>query len=455
MSSISNTQDGWGGMPSGWGSRGNYGKPPSLQQHDAQYHHGHYDGGPCNFRQTMAQGDRSDLLPGFSAPVSARHGMFDDIGPKYSPQELDQMAVASVCKRLGVDFPGNGDVKSGRWMSASDPKLEYTVVDPDTKLFASGRGNRDYMVLARPEEAMSFSDPADAAAVAKATGPNAKVLDRKGYKAFLASKVQNPISFPKTLTEGDLEGFRVTLNGSTEPFVGKIGNSLFIAKKGTHTSADHVRNEDLANRFHLTAGLRAPRSRVYELDGAKDERTPAQKYMDEVNGVKGPFKETVMLAEYIPNAVSLEAAWNDAKKADDAAKMKKIQSEVLKAYPIEAFVAGIDLFQNDNALVDGDGNLWMVDNGAAFDYRARGGRKGWFNQRTDPADPQNGYFSLARHTSQRLLADILRGIPDSKIVSAAKAYDFEALAKTLPPEYQTPGLMEYARNLNQFSGRTK
>lgn len=460
---MKEVQDGWGGMPSGWGSRGNYGKPTSLQQHDAQFHHGHYDGGSCKYRRQMAKNDDTDILPGFlfpsapasSSPVYARHGMFDDIGPKLSPQELDQMAVENVCKRLGVSYPKKGQVRSGRWMSANDPKLEYTVVDADTGLFASGRGNRDYMVLARPEEAMSFSDPDDAAAVAKATGPNAKVLDRKGYKAFVASKVQNPVSFPKTLTEGDLEGFRVTLNGSTEPFVGKIGNSMFIAKKGSHTSADHVRNEDLANRFHLMAGLRAPRSRVYEVDGAKDERTAAQKYMDAVNGIKGPFKETVMLAEYVPNAVSLEAAWNDAKKAGDKAKQQKIQSEVLKAYPVEAFLAGIDLFQNDNALVDQDGNLWMVDNGAAFDYRARGGRKGWFNERTDPEDPKTGYLSLVKHPQQRLLADVLRGVPDEDIVKAAAAYDFEGLAKKLPQEYQTPGLMQYAQELNKYSGRTK
>ena len=447
------TQDGWGGMPNGWGQRGNYGKPISLQQHDNIYHGGHYDGGSCKFRKNQSVSDPADVLPGFETFVSSRHGMFDDAPPRYSPQELDQMAVADVCAKNGVDYPRRGKVKSGRWSSLSDPKLEYTVVDADTGLFASGRGNRDYMVLARPEEAMSFEDPYDAAAVARATGKNARVLDRKDYKAFLAQKVQNPVTFPKTLSERDLDGFRVTLNGSTEPYVGKIGDTTFIAKRGTHTSADHVRNEDLANKVHLAAGLRAPRSRVYEVEDSKDNRTAAQKYLDEVNGVKGPFKETVMLAEYVPNAVALDLAWNEAKRSGDKAKQQKIRDEVLKAYPMESFLAGIDVFQNDNALVDSDGNLWLVDNGAAFDYRARGGRKGWFNERTDPTDPQHGHMSLLNHPAQCLLQDILKGVTEQDVLKATKQYDFEKIVSTLPPEYQTPGLVTYASALNRLSGR--
>ena len=449
------TQDGWGGMPNGWGQRGNYGKPTSLQQHDNIYHGGHYDGGSCKFRKNQSASDPADVLPGFETFVSSRHGMFDDAPPQYSPQELDQMAVADVCAKNGVEYPRRGKVKSGRWSSLSDPKLEYTVVDRDTGLFASGRAERDYMVLARPEEAMSFSDPYDAAAVAKATGKNAAVLDRKGYAAFLSSKAKNPVTFPKSLTEGDLDGFRVTLNGSTEPFVGKIGHTTFIAKRGTHTSDDHVRNEDLANRVHREQGLRAPQSRIYKVKGAKDTRTPAQKYMDEVNGVKGPFSETVMLAEYIPNAVALDAAWNDAKRNRDKAKMDKIRDEVLKAYPLESFLAGIDVFQNDNALVDDEGNVYFVDNGAAFDYRARGGRKGWFNNRTDPEDPEHGHMSLLNHPSQKLLQDILKGVTEKDILASTRNYDFEAIVKSLPPEYQTPGLKQYATALNKLSGRKK
>lgn len=376
--------------------------------------------------------------------------MFDDPWDAMTPQERDQEAVKEVCAKMGVKYPANGKVESGRWATALSPKLEYTVVDRDTGLFASGRASRDYMVLARPEEAMSFSDRADAAAVAAATGGNAQVLDRKGYAAFLAKGWTNPCNFPKTLTERDLDGFRVTLNGSTEPYVGKIGDSMFIAKKGSHTSADHVENEHIANELHLAAGLNAPRSRMYDVAISKDTRTAAEKYIDLVNGVKdGGKKERVMLAEYIPNAVSLEAAWNDAVKTGDKAMQGKIRDQVLAAYPFESFVAGIDLFQNDNALVDKDGKLWMVDNGAAFDYRARGGRKGWFNERTDPDDPKTGLMSLVNHPSQTLLRSILKGVTEKDVLKAAQKYDFEALVAKLPKEYQTQGLKAYAKALNE------
>ena len=456
---MTDTQDGWGGMPNGWGRRGNYGNPPSLQQHDKQFHGGHYTGGTCSYRGKQTAEDPNDMLPGFSsymsaAPVSARHGMFDDPMARMSPQELDQMAVKSVCSRLGVKYSAKGIVQSGRWQSPSDSKLEYTVVDPKTGLFASGRGNKDYMVLARAEEAMSFSSKDDADAVAKATGANAKVLDKNGYNAFKARKMTNNVVFPKTLEASDLKNFRVTMNGSTEPYVGTIGDSMFIAKKGSHTTADHVRNEDIANRLHLAAGLNAPRSKVYEVEG-EDNRSDADKYIDMINGVTGPYKETVMLAEYIPNAVSLESAWNEAKKNKDTKAMKGIRDQVLDAYPFESFVAGIDLFQNDNALVDADGKLWMVDNGAAFDYRARGGRKGWFNNRTDPKDKQNGLMSLVNHPSQTLLRDILKGVTEQDVLNAAKKYDFEDLVTKLPSEYQTEGLKEYAKNLNEMTGRNK
>lgn len=452
-----NAQDGWGGMPSGWGQRGNWNKPASLQEHDNHYHGGSYQGGACKFRQQLFGFDNPDILPSFSSPSSfaaARHGIFDDPFLNKTPAELDQEAVAAVCKRQGVEFPAKGKVKSGRWTDLDAPMLEYTVVDTDTGLFASGRGERDYMVLARPEEAMSFSSPADAAAVAKATGPAAKVLDSKGLAAFLAApRRQKEVKFPNTLKEDDLKDFRITLNGSTEPYVGKIGDTLFIAKKGTHTSADHVRNEDIANKFHLTAGLRAPRSRVYEYSVSKDPRTPAQRYMDEVNGQKGAFKETVMLAEYIPSAVSLDAAWRKALKTNDTAMQKKIRAEVLHAYPVESFLAGIDVFQNDNALVDSKGNLYLVDNGASFDYRARGGRKGWFENRTDPKDKQTGHMSLLENKSQTLLQSILKGVTESDILAETRKYDFEALAKSLPKEYQTASLLEYAKSLNRLSGR--
>ena len=426
-------------------------KPISLSQHDAIYHKGGYKAGSsCQYRESLSKYDPSDDLFG---SLAAHHGMFDDSFSRLTPQEEDAEALKSACAKLGVVYPNKGKVRGGRWDSLEAPRYEYTVVDRNVGLFASGRARKDYMVLARPEEAMSFSSKEDAEAVAKAVGGDAKVLDKKGYESFVQTKSSNPIEFPNTLTESDLNKFRVTLNGSTEPYVGKIGNSMFIAKRGSHTSDDHVENEHVANQLHIAAGLNAPRSKIYKVAVSKDERTPVQKYMDMINGKKnGGTEETVMLAEYIPNAVSLEAAWKDAVAKKDEAKKKTIRDQVLAAYPFESFVAGIDLFQNDNALVDSDGKLWMVDNGAAFDYRARGGRKGWFDNRVDPADKENGLMSLLNHKSQTLLRGILAGVSEQDVIKAASRYDFEDLVTKLPVVYQTPALKQYAKALNDLTG---
>lgn len=427
---------------------------PSLQKHDAIYHGGNYTGGKCKYRENMKDKDLSDILPTFLTSqgqemVTARHGMFDNTVK--SPQELDREEIEKACEANGIPYPRKGKVMSGRWKSPTDTRLEFTVVDPKTGLFVSGRAGIGDISLSRAEEAMSFSSYEDAEAVAKALSPDSKVLSKTGYKAFVDKPMANPVKFPETLSESDLDGFHVTLNGSTEPFVGKIGDTVFIAKRGSHTSDDHVANEHISNELHLKAGLRAPRSKVYTISGVEDTRTQAQKYIDEVNGKPFNGTEKVMLAEYIPNAISLDVAWHEAKKARDTRMKKKIRDEVLRAYPFESFIAGIDVFQNDNALVDGSGNVYFVDNGASFDYRARGGKKGWFNKRIDPEDKEQGFMSLLQHPAQTVLRDILKDVTREELIEAMRAYDFEKLVTELPAEYQTSELKIYAKKLNEMA----
>ena len=87
-----------------------------------------------------------------------------------------------------------------------------------------------------------------------------------------------------------------------------------------------------------------------------------------------------------------------------------ICEQAISAYPIQSLIAGIDTFTYDNVLVDGNGALLFVDNGASFDYRACGKPKGWFWERRDPDDPVTGYLSLVRHPDQYVLKEILFGI---------------------------------------------
>lgn len=419
------SEDGIGGMPLGWGMRGNYGKPPSLWDHDIVYHHGHYDGGRCKMRDGLKKKDEVDVLP---LITSARHGMSSASDPKRL-LDLDVDAVKKACSDLGVRYPNAGKVQSGRWKGFGASRLKYAVSESGTGLFASGRPNIDGFAVARPEEAMTFSSKADADAVAQAAnkipGRSFKVVESKSAVVRGTERPSKTISFPETLDESDLKGFMTTLNGSTKPYIGTINGQTFVLKRGSHTSDDHVENEHIANELHLAAGLRAPRSRIYKM----------------------PSGEKVMLAEYIPGCVALDQAWASA----DGASKKKIREQVLEAYPFESFLAGIDVFQNDNAIVDQDDNVWFVDNGASFDFRATGGRKGWFNDRKSIDDAETGLMSMYNHKNQTLVRGIIGETNLTEVLGKASKYDFTSLVKKLPKSYRTRSLVDYAKNLDALS----
>ena len=116
-------------------------------------------------------------------------------------------------------------------------------------------------------------------------------------------------------------------------------------------------------------------------------------------------------------------------------------------------IAGIDTFTYDNVLVDGNGALLFVDNGASFDYRACGKPKGWFWERRDPDDPVTGYLSLVRHPDQYVLKEILFGIKASRLWGAIRRYDLVGLVASLPSDYRKPEFVEYAKMLMERIGK--
>lgn len=173
-------------------------------------------------------------------------------------------------------------------------------------------------------------------------------------------------------------------------------------------------------------------------------------------------KELVKIAEYVDGGVSLVRSWHQGTNAEKA----KIQQQVLDAYPIISFLENVDAFKNDNVLVDKDSNIWFIDNGACFDYRAQGGKKlidgdnrmatsknknakPWYYERTDPTDYNTGYLGLLYAPDQKLLQEILDGVTDEQIVAAGRKYNFSKLVQTLPPEIRKPSVVEYAKKLDE------
>jgi hypothetical protein len=235
--------------------------------------------------------------------------------------------------------------------------------------------------------------------------------------------------FPNELTAEMLTGFKTTPHGCTHPREGWIEGSHFIAKCGTwsaYSSGKHVHNEFVADGLLREAGLNMPPSREYYVD---------------FGGGRGP--ETVRLAVYDDSLTPIMEAWAGA----DAELRQKIRAQAVAAYPVQALIAGIDTFTWDNVKVDPSGCLWFVDNGASFDYRACGKRKGWFWQRHDVADPRSGYLSLAKHPDQHDLRRILGKVDDAELWAAAKKCRFAQLVAQLPDSHRRADLAAYATAL--------
>jgi len=243
--------------------------------------------------------------------------------------------------------------------------------------------------------------------------------------------------FPDVLTAEMLKDFKQTPRGCTHPRVGTIGGQKFIAKCGSwsdYSSDGHVHNEYVADNLLRAAGLNVPYSREYRVDFGD-----------------GKGEQEVRLAVYDDALKPIMEVWDNA----DAALRDKIREQVVAAYPVQALIAGIDTFTPDNVKVDPEGNLWFVDNGASFNYRACGKKKGWFWDRADADDPKSGYLSLAQHPDQHELKEILGRVDDEELWAAASGFPFRNLVRQLPDSHRRHALKEYAKRLEHTAmGRT-
>jgi len=238
-------------------------------------------------------------------------------------------------------------------------------------------------------------------------------------------------AFPAVLTHAMVIGFTEVLNGSTKPHRGTIDGVDYVLKCGSYSktsSPAHVYNEYVADCFLRAAGCNVPESCVYHVN------------------VNGQVEETVRLSRYLKGTRLLDVS---SGHVDDG-----IRQQVLDTYPVMSFIAAIDTYQHspmDNVLVDGGGKIWFVDNGASFDFCATGRRKGWFFTRLNIDDEEYGYYSLLKHPSQANLRLLLHGFSEKDLRHSASRYCFGDLIKTLPADYQQPGLVEYARRLDAWS----
>lgn len=239
--------------------------------------------------------------------------------------------------------------------------------------------------------------------------------------------------FPKTITGAMLRGFITTKNGWTKPKVGQLNGKgpLYIAKFASHTSLNHILNENLTHSLYRSCGLCAPRSRVYRdilINGKRD---------------------SVLLSEFV-YGVPLRDALTKATPN----RRETIAREVLKSFPLDSFLNNYDAYQNDNCLVDADGRLWHVDNGSSLKFRATGGPMPWTQNRINPSAADVGMYCIysgACAWKSPQLGKALMDINEHRIERSWKTFPktFSNLVrKSIPKVARPPFLMRYAEALD-------
>lgn len=163
-----------------------------------------------------------------------------------------------------------------------------------------------------------------------------------------AAKVstEEPSEFPKRLS--DLEEVKI-LGGTTVATLmrDKKTGEQFVLKRGN--SAEHIREEFLADELYRVLGVAVPNSKLYE-----DGDSP------------------VKIAKFIEGQ-TLGAFFKKSGPGAQRAVLEKIR----RGYVADSLlgnwdVAGLNL---DNILVDAQGNPWRIDNGGSLRYRAQGAKK--------------------------------------------------------------------------------
>lgn len=159
-----------------------------------------------------------------------------------------------------------------------------------------------------------------------------------------ARPLPEPADFPE-----DPEALRVVkrLGGSTgAELVEDNQGRQFVRKRGA--SADHVIEECHADAAYQAAGANVPNFRLYWVNG-----------------------KPVKLAEFIEGD-----SLGDVLR-QGGARATKARKEAQKLFATDALFANWDVAGAgfDNMLVDKKGNIWRIDNGGSFRFRAQGARK--------------------------------------------------------------------------------
>lgn len=214
----------------------------------------------------------------------------------------------------------------------------------------------------------------------------------KAPKVEEAPKVPAAAAFP-----ADVSGLKPVkkLGGSTGAMlVEDTEGNRWVMKKGA--SAEHLREEVLADDLYRQLGSPVPEVKLYETDG-------------------GPVK----LARWIEGE-SLAEMLKKATPADRDALLVKLREH----FHLDVLLGNWDVvgLAKDNILVDAAGLPWRIDNGGSLRFRAMGGLKN-----ADWNEIPDELFTLRDAAKNAQTAEIFGGMRLTEIARKVEGMDISAL----------------------------
>ena len=243
---------------------------------------------------------------------------------------------------------------------------------------------------------------------ARASAP-AQTKAQNTSRAGKLPPLKDTTTFPDSITGSNMKVVNASPGGTTGAQIVEIDGQKFVLKQnGRKISPEHIRNEAAADAAYRRAGIRVPECRIYEEGG-----------------------KTYKLSKFIDGGKSLGDYLAKATPKQREAALEQLA----QGYPLDALFGNRDAYGTaggawkghdfDNILVDKDGNVWRIDNGSAFGFRAQGAKK-------DAADWEKREWPDEWRSLRQHNPDLFGNLDAHAIFANFNRLDVDAAIRDLP-----------------------
>lgn len=409
----------------------------TLAEHDRQFHpNGYKQGDSCKFRDALGSKDQIDKELGTGAVATTvanaaalqKQGLItkselaiiDGKGERLVELADEIEDLDSALAILGPNDPVATELteeRDDRMADLNQKVLDSVALIEALKKTAAG--------VPPPIPTGGFTNKVDFGQQI-----NSVVENADGSLDIDIDGVTNHLTPTAVGGTGAVEGTITRADGTTQDVVIKSSN-----RQGAKypVSPEMIANEFEANKFMRSAGLLAPESAMLTHNG-----------------------NNYLITKKIPNTTPLA----------NTQMTRAIRNRLRSAYPILDLMYASDAFRSDNIRVDGNGNVWFVDNGASFNFKGKGDKReksnpNWkgfeFNARDNAdGDPDKDGCDTsygALYGASKKVRGYLGKMSKIQMLQEAAKYDFEDLVSRLPNDIRSPGLEKFAKSLNNLSAK--